>query len=57
MARMKMRPVSVACVPAMSRLHDAPSARWEKETTIASTPHTSHVPRCGRVRPRTMSRI
>jgi hypothetical protein len=29
MARTKITVVSSACAPAMGRLHDAPSARWE----------------------------
>ena len=48
--------MSTACVAAMTRLHDAPSARWDRQTTTASTPQISHVPRCGRVVPRKMSR-
>jgi hypothetical protein len=54
--RTKMRLVSTACAPAMARLQDAPSDRCERQTTMASTPQISHVPRCGRVVPRTMSR-
>ena len=51
-----MKLVSTACVPAMTRLHEAPSARCDTHTTIASSPQMNHVPRCGRVEPRTMSR-
>ena len=29
---------------------DAPSARWDRHTTIAARPQISHVPRCGRRR-------
>ena len=57
MARTKMRLVSIAWAPPMMRLHDAPSARWDTQTTIASTAQISQVPRCGRVVPRTMSRM
>ena len=45
-----MRPVRTAWAAGMSRLHEAPSARWDKHTTIASTLQISQVPRCGRVR-------
>ena len=55
-ASTKMRLVSTAWVPAMTRLHEAPSARCDTHTTIASMPQMNHVPRCGRVVPRTMSR-
>ena len=55
-ASTKMKPVSTAWVPAMTRLHEAPSARWDTHTTIASIPQMNHVPRCGRVEPRKMSR-
>ena len=47
-----MRLVRAAWAATMIRLQDAPSARWDDETTIASTPQISQVPRCGRVLPR-----
>ena len=37
-ASTKMKLVSTAWVPAMTRLHEAPSARWDTHTTIASSP-------------------
>ena len=55
-ASTKMKVVSTAWVPAMTRLQEAPSARWDTHTTMASTPQMNHVPRCGRVVPRRMSR-
>ena len=55
-ASTKMRLVRIAWAAAMSRLQEAPSARWEKHTTIASMLQISHVPRCGRVAPRSVSR-
>jgi hypothetical protein len=54
--RMKMTVVSSAWTAAMMRLQDAPSAYCEKHTTTASTPQISHVPRWGRVEPRSVSR-
>jgi hypothetical protein len=54
--RPKMTPVRAAWVAAMIRLHDAPSAYCDRVTTTASTPQISHVPRCGRVAPRRVSR-
>ena len=50
------KPVSTAWAPAITRLHEAPSARWDMHTTTASTPQISQVPRCGRVAPRRVSR-
>ncbi len=52
----KIPVVRTACVVAITRLQVAPSARWEKHTVQASTLQISHVPRCGRVEPRSMSR-
>ena len=40
-----MRLVRIAWAAAMIRLHDAPSARCERQTTIAKLPQISHVPR------------
>ena len=57
MARQKVRLVRMACAPTMSRLQVAPSARCDRQTTIASVLQISHVPRCGRVAPRSVSRI
>jgi hypothetical protein len=48
--------VRTACAAAMIRLHDAPSARCDRHTTIARTLQMSQVPRWGRVVPRTVSR-
>jgi hypothetical protein len=56
MASAKTKLVITAWVPAMTRLHEAPSARCDTHTTIASIPQMNHVPRCGRVVPRRMSR-
>ena len=52
----KTAPVRTACTVAMIRLHDAPSARCDRHTTIARTLQMSQVPRWGRVMPRTVSR-
>src|SRR6185369_7376550 len=48
--------VRTACAAAMIRLHDAPSARCDRHTTIARTLQMSQVPRWGRVLPPTVSR-
>ena len=56
MASAKTKLVITAWVPAMTRLHEAPSARWDTHTTMARIPQMNHVQRCGRVVPRRMSR-
>jgi hypothetical protein len=43
-ASTKIRLVRTAWLAARMRLHDAPSALWERHTTTARTPQISHVP-------------
>ena len=56
MASVKISVVNTACVPAMTRLHEAPAARCDRHATIVRAAQISQVPRCGRVVPRKMSR-
>jgi hypothetical protein len=56
-ARARIAALRTTCVPAMSRLHEAPSARCERQTTIPSTHQISHVPWWGRVDRRSVSRM
>ena len=49
--------VSITWTASITRLQRGPSAACATNAPAASTVHTSHVPRCGRVVPRRMSRM
>ena len=55
-AEAKHREFSAREAAVATRLQEAPSAYCDRHTTTASTPQISHVPRCGRVAPRRVSR-
>ena len=53
----KISVVSTTWARVIGRLQVAPSARWDQNTTTASMLQISQVPRCGRVEPRSVSRM
>jgi hypothetical protein len=54
--RTRMSVVAAVCTPTRARLQRAPSASCEANAVTPRALQINHVPRCGRVRPRKMSR-